>query len=143
MAKRGLILLPPEGRLSMIHADDLASLLIALATGNSPPPLTEPDDGKPGGWTHRELAFALGEAVGRNAFALSMPRPAVRLGALLDGLIRRDRAKLTRDRAAYFCHPDWVADPALAPPPALWKPAIDTRDGLRATAEWYRTERLL
>ena len=143
MARRGLILLPPEGRLSLIHADDLANLFMALAGADAPPPLTEPDDGKPGGWTHRELAFALGEAVGRNPFALTMPRAAVRLGALLDGLIRRDRAKLTRDRAAYFCHPDWVADPALAPPSGLWKPAIATGDGLRATAEWYRANRLL
>lgn len=143
MAKRGLILLPPEGRLSLIHADDLARLLIALATARSGPVLVEPDDGRPGGWTHRELGLALGEAVGRNVLALSMPRQAVRLGALLDGLIRRDKARLTADRAAYFCHPDWVADPSLAPPAELWRPAIETGEGLRATAEWYRTNRLL
>lgn len=143
MAKRGLILLPPEGRLSLIHADDLARLLIALATARSGPALVEPDDGRPGGWTHRELGLALGEAVGRNVLALSMPRQAVRLGALLDGLIRRDKARLTADRAAYFCHPDWVADPSLAPPAELWRPAIETGEGLRATAEWYRTNRLL
>jgi nucleoside-diphosphate-sugar epimerase len=143
MASRGLILLPPQGRLSLIHADDLARLLVTLAGTRLPPPLTEPDDGKAGGWSHRELGVALGEAVGRNALALSMPRAAVRLGAVLDGLVRRDRAKLTPDRAAYFCHPDWVADPALAPPDALWTPAIDTREGLKATAEWYRSNRLL
>ena len=143
MASHGLVLLPPEGRLSLVHADDLARLMIALATAKSPPRLTEPDDGKPGGWTHRELGYALGAAVGRNVFAVSMPRSAVRIGALLDGLVRRGHAKLTADRAAYFCHPDWVADPALAPPADLWAPAIDTRDGLRATAEWYRRERLL
>lgn len=143
MAKRGLILLPPEGSLSLIHADDLARLLISLATAQSPPTLTEPDDGKAGGWTHRELGLALGAAVGRNVFALSMPRAAVRMGALLDGLVRRGNAKLTPDRAAYFCHPDWVADPALAPPPELWAPAIDTREGLRATAEWYSEHRWL
>lgn len=143
MAKRGLILLPPAGRLSLIHADDLASLLVGLAVTESPPALTEPDDCRPGGWTHRELAYALSEAVGKNAFALSMPRGAVRLGALLDGLIRRDRAKLTRDRAAYFCHPDWVADPAFAPPRTLWAPALDTRAGLKATAEWYRSQKWL
>ena len=143
MAERGLVLLPPEGRLSLIHADDLARLLIALATATEPPPLTEPDDGKPGGWSHRELAAALGEAVGRKGVAVSMPRAALRLGAVLDRMIRRDRAKLTPDRAAYFCHPDWVASPGLAPPPELWAPAIDTRQGFRATREWYQAHRLL
>ena len=143
MAERGLVLLPPQGRLSLIHADDLARLLIALATATEPPPLTEPDDGKPGGWSHRELAAALGEAVGRKGVAVSMPRAALRLGAVLDRMIRRDRAKLTPDRAAYFCHPDWVASPGLAPPPELWAPAIDTRHGLRATREWYQAQRLL
>lgn len=143
MAKRGLILLPPVGRLSLIHADDLARLLIALATAEPLPAVTEPDDGRPGGWTHREFASALGEAVGKRAFALSVPRGAIHLGSLLDGLFRRGQAKLTRDRAAYFCHPDWVADPALSPSPALWSPAIDTRIGLRATAEWYRSQQWL
>ena len=142
MARRGLVLLPPKGRLSLIHADDLARLLIASAAAPSPK-LMEPDDGKPGGWTHREFAQALGNAVGRQALAVAMPRPAVRLGALLDGLVRGRRAKLTADRAAYFCHPDWVANPTLAPPAKLWTPAIATREGLKATAEWYRTERLL
>ena len=142
MASRGLVLLPPNGRLSLIHADDLARLLIAAAAAPSPQ-LMEPDDGKAGGWTHREFAQALGDAVGRKILAVTMPRSAVRLGAMLDGLVRGRRAKLTADRAAYFCHPDWVADPALAPPAGLWTPAIPTREGLRATAEWYRTERLL
>lgn len=143
MAKRGLVLLPPKGRLSLIHVDDLASLLIALASTKDAPELVEPDDGKPGGWTHREFAAALSEAVGRRGVALPMPATALRIGALLDGLVRRSRAKLTPDRAAYFCHPDWVSNPALAPPQELWSPAIGTDDGLRATAEWYSEHRLL
>jgi uncharacterized protein YbjT (DUF2867 family) len=143
MARLGLVLLPPRGRVSLIHADDLARLLIALATARSGPALVEPDDGKPGGWTHRDLGLALGEAVGRNVLALSMPRQAVRLGALLDGLIRRDKARLTADRAAYFCHPDWVADPALAPPSDLWTASVQTEKGLKATAEWYRSQQWL
>ena len=143
MASRGLILLPPEGRLSLIHADDLARLLVALATATRALPIVEPDDGKRGGWTHREFAVALGKAVGRKSLALSMPRQIVRLGALLDGLIRRGGAKLTPDRAAYFCHPNWVVDPAHAVPSDLWTPHIATDAGLKATAKWYRERRLL
>ena len=139
MAKRGIVLLPPKGRLSVIHVDDLARLLLALTTEDAPAKIIiEPDDGRPGGWTHDEFGQALGAAVGRRGIRLSMPGPLLRFGAVLDQLIRRGGAKLTSDRAAYFCHPDWVVDPAKAAPEPLWKPAIPTAAGLAATYRWYR-----
>ena len=139
MAKMGVILLPPEGRLSLIHADDLARLLLALARPDAPAGLTvEPDDGRPGGWTHKQFAGALGAAVGRRGVSLSVPSGLLRLAARADRLVRGDRAKLTADRAAYFCHPDWVVDPSRAPPAGLWQAQIATGDGLAATAQWYR-----
>jgi hypothetical protein len=54
--------------------------------------------------------------------------------------MRGDKAKLTADRAAYFCHPDWVVNPAQAVPPDLWQSRIATPDGLAATAQWYRAQ---
>jgi len=141
MAKRGLVLLPPRGRVSLIHVDDLARLLLALAHPNAPSNLVvEPDDGTPGGWSHKDFAKALGLAVGRRNVSLSAPRSLMRLAARIDGLIRRGRAKLTPDRAAYFCHPDWVVSSGHCPPPGLWHPRIETRQGLADTAAWYRTE---
>ena len=141
MAKAGLILLPPEGRLSLIHVDDLAGLLLTLAESRLPKKeVLEPDDGRPGGWTHREFASALGRAVGRRAVALATPRPLLRIGAALDRLVRRDKAKLTPDRAAYFCHPDWVVGSSNAPPKEIWAPEIATEDGLSQTAAWYRQQ---
>src|SRR3954451_11559795 len=56
MAKLGLMLMPPRGHLSLIHAADLARLLLALAPPTAPSGiLVEADDGKPGGWTHQEF----------------------------------------------------------------------------------------
>ena len=52
--------------------------------------------------------------------------------------MRRSRAKLTPDRAAYFSHPDWVVSHGSRPPRELWEPRVETRDGLKATARWYR-----
>jgi nucleoside-diphosphate-sugar epimerase len=100
----------------------------------------EPDDGRKGGWTHREFGDALGRAVGVRARTISTPRFVLALGSRLDRLLRRGRAKLTPDRVAYFCHPDWVARPEHAPSPELWRPRIDTEQGIAETAAWYRDQ---
>ncbi len=136
----GIMPLPPHGRLSLIEVSDLARLLLALI----PAPETfghiyEADDGAPGGWTHEGYGRAIGAAMGRRVLALSMPGFFLRLGARADRLWRGDKAKLTADRAAYFCHPDWVITPAARPPASLWTPQVETQSGLKATADWYRT----
>jgi nucleoside-diphosphate-sugar epimerase len=141
MAKAGFILLPPKGRLSLIHVDDLARLLLALAESPSPKKeVLEPDDGRSGGWTHREFASALARAVGRRAVSLATPRPLLRFGAVVDRFVRRDKAKLTPDRAAYFCHPDWVVSASSTPAKDVWRPEIATDQGLAETAAWYRAK---
>jgi nucleoside-diphosphate-sugar epimerase len=139
MAKLGLMLMPPAGRLSVIHADDLANLLLALADPAAPSGLTiEPDDGHPGGWTHRSFAAALGKAVGKSPLVLSAPSAILHLAARADRILRGAKAKLTPDRAAYFSHRDWLVDPAKAAPATLWLPQIPTGQGLAETAAWYR-----
>lgn len=139
MAKAGVILLPPKGRISVIHVDDLARLLLVLAESRAPKKeVLEPDDGRDGGWSHREFASALGRAMGRRAVSLATPRPILRLGAAVDRLFRGDKAKLTPDRAAYFAHPDWVVSPSNIPPTNVWKAEIRTESGLAQTASWYR-----
>lgn len=140
LARRGVVPLPPEGKLSIIHVADLARLLLALIPGGEDVThLTfEPDDGQPGGWTHVGLAKAIGMAVGRRVTALPLPPSLLRLGARADRLLRRGNAKLTDDRVGYLCHPDWLAGAGNEPPPARWKPQVETRMGLHATAGWYR-----
>ena len=139
MANRGLVLLPPGGRLSVVHVDDLSRLLLALAAPATPgPALVEPDDAREGGWTHHEFGKALGRAVGRKVVTLSTPRAFLRAGAALDRMVRGERAKLTPDRVNYFCHPDWAVHPARGAPAELWTPQIDTQQGLADTARWYR-----
>ena len=127
--------------MSLIHVDDLARLLLNLAEREAPvKTIIEPHDDRPNGWSHKEFAEALGRAVGRRAVSLPTPRPLLRMGAALDRFVRRERAKLTPDRAAYFCHPDWVVSTGKAPSPDLWRPEIATEKGLAETADWYRSE---
>jgi nucleoside-diphosphate-sugar epimerase len=141
MARRGFVLLPPRGRVSLIHVADLARLLVALTARGTPKRrVIEPDDGTPGGWSHKAFARALGQAVGRRTVSLSTPRPLLRLAARIDRLVRRGGAKLTPDRAAYFSHPDWVVTSGRFPPPELWHPRTETSQGLAATARWYEAQ---
>jgi nucleoside-diphosphate-sugar epimerase len=141
MARRGQIFMPPKGRLSLIHVDDLARLLLACADENAPSKLLiEPDDGRAGGWSHREFGDALGKAVGKSARTVSTPRFLLSLASRADKLIRGRNAKLTPDRVAYFCHPDWVVSAGKCPPADLWKPQVETGRGLAETAAWYGRE---
>jgi len=142
-AKWGFVPLPPGGASSIIHADDLARLLVTLAASNAAPTrkkIYEPDDGREGGWSHKELAAAIGRAMGRRVIAPHLPRPVLEAAAAADRIARGDKAKLTPDRVGYMCHPNWVARFDRKPPPGLWQPQIAGEEGLKATAEWYRRE---
>ena len=139
MAQRGFVLLPPAGRLSVIEVSDLARLLLALVDApEAAGKIYDADDGRASGWSHVEFGRAIGEAVGKRATTLSMPHTFVSLGAKLDRLFRGNNARLTADRAAYFCHPDWVIDEKQRVPSKIWVPEIETCAGLRETAKVYR-----
>ena len=141
-AKLGFVPLPPRGASSIIHVHDLARLLLDLA--DAPPALVrhrlfEPDDGREGGWSHKELARAIGQAVGRRrVFAPHLPAALLRAAAHIDGFARGRKARLTADRVGYMTHPNWVSRSAFAVPEAVWEPRIGGAAGLAQTAAWYR-----
>ncbi|HEX7877743.1 MAG TPA: NAD(P)H-binding protein [Sphingobium sp.] len=139
MAKRGVMLMPPAGRLSVIEVGDLARLLLVLA-GETEVSLArsyEVDDGTPGGWEHDAFGQAIGRAVERPVRIFATPNWMLNLGARMDRMIRGKGAKLTPDRVSYFCHPDWVVKKRKQPPKKLWTPEVATEDGLKATVEAY------
>ncbi len=140
LAKWGVVPVPPAGRSSIIHAEDLCRLLLALVpSGEAVTDQTfEPDDGREGGWSHQELARAIGWAMGRRPWVLQLSRRAMERAAMLDMRLRGSKAKLTLDRVGYMTHPDWVVSAAARVPEALWSPKVETRTGLKATAAWYR-----
>lgn len=137
---KGVIPLPPKGRLSLIDVEDLARLLLDLVDAReSFEQVYEPDDGVPEGYSYRAWAKLIGAAVGRpHVLALPVPRFALRLAAMAERLRLGDRARLTADRVSYFCHPDWVA--RKRPPASIWEPAVPAETGLRATARWYEQQ---
>ncbi|MGH6614840.1 NAD-dependent epimerase/dehydratase family protein [Sphingomonas sp.] len=143
MAKRGIALLPPPGKISLIEVSDLARLLLALVSHDPGRIILEADDGAEDGWTHDAFARAIGAAVGQRVLSLALPKALLSLAARSDRLFRGDKARLTLDRVGYLSHPDWRIDPARRPSPDLWQPQIPTPRGLAATAAWYRANSLL
>ena len=131
--------MPPPGRTSIIHVEDLARLLVELARQGEQTfgKTYEPDDGTPGGFTHRQLAKAIGAAMGKRVWAPGVPRGLLKAAARGDRMLRGAGAKLTPDRASYMCHPDWVSSPDKAVPPDIWQPVISGSQGLTQTAAWY------
>ena len=141
MARRGLVALPPRGRFSVLHVEDLCRLVLAvLDEPDTHSETYEPDDGIADGWEHRHFARTLGRVFGRRAATVSMPKLVMQGASRIDRLVRRDKAKLTPDRVRYFCHPDWVVTAQNRPPEALWTPQVRTPTGLKRTAEWYQAQ---
>ena len=141
-AKWGIVPMPRAGRSSLIHVADLARLLVDLTeAGDEVLAQTyEPDDKREGGWTHRDLATAIGTAMGRRVAVPQFSRATLLGLSRAERFLRREKAKLTPDRISYLTHPDWTCDPDKAPPSSLWTPQVETPRGLTETAEWYRRE---
>ena len=138
-ARWGVVPMPPEGRASMIHVRDLARLLLALVPSGEDVTrqLFEPDDGRDDGWTHGELGRAIGWAMGKRPWVPNLSKGLLERAAKADAMLRGDKAKLTADRVGYMTHPDWVVSKTKRVPHERWQPQIATREGLKATAEWY------
>jgi nucleoside-diphosphate-sugar epimerase len=143
LARKGIALLPPGGRLSVIEVGDLGRLLLALAGSGNGGRSYDCDDGREHGWSHKEFGLAIGTAIGKRVATIALPRPLMMAGAHLDRLVRGSGAKLTPDRVAYFCHEDWVIDSSRRPSASLWQPQVETQAGLATTAAWYREQGLL
>lgn len=134
LAARGLYIAPP-GRLSLVHVDDLARALLALADAGPSQQLLEIDDGANGGISHPEFARAIGTGLGKRVRVVPLPLSMLHLAARI-GL----SAKLTRDRANYIAHPDWVARGGNAALAGVWTPQVDLATGVADTIAGYRAK---
>lgn len=148
LAQKGLALLPPKGRVSLIHVDDMARLLMAAIAHGPAHDIWEADDANRDvtndhlrGWDHRDFGQAVGRAVGRDGLiAFNAPAALLKIAGRADRLVRGSAAKLTPDRARYLSWPDWTIDPARLPPTDIWTPEIATEQGLKDTVKWYQAE---
>ncbi len=146
LARRGLGLAPgsADARISILHADDLARALLALAAAGPSRALLELDDGRgdaAGGYGHGEFARLIGAALGNTVRTLPVPGAALAAAAGLATLaagLSGKLPKLSRDRARYIAHPDWVARGGNAAISGIWQPQFDAAAGIADTVAGYR-----
>ncbi len=139
MVARGVAILPGDGRFSLIEVGDLCSALLAVADSGVTG-VAEVDDGH-GGYSHADLARAIGVAVGRTPVLVRLPLGVLRVGATVATALARVQRRtpmISHDRARYLAHPDWVAATGRGLPPTLWRPATDLPAGLARAVAWYR-----
>lgn len=146
---RGVLLAPrsPANRFSLLYVEDLAELVAGLverSAAGAPPagadaPL-EPDDGRPGGYSWRDLAELAAVRTGRRVRLVELPRAVLQAAAWLAEAGARPLGKapaLSRGKVAELFHPDWRA----ADDPALWggRERVGFAEGFARTLAWYRS----
>jgi len=130
-------------RLSLIHAADLASALVAAAEGaGRAGQIYEVDDGTPGGYSHRAMAEAAAHATGRVARVAHLPRALLALaGAGARGwMSATGRAViLSPGKVRELYHADWVCTGEKFEHAGPWRARYRFAEGFADTLEWYRT----
>jgi nucleoside-diphosphate-sugar epimerase len=141
-ASRGVVPLLGDGRqeITLVHAADLAQALVAAATSGATLGGTY-HAGNPKPVTQRELAEAVGRAIGRTPRCPTLPGPLVRglLGVAGAAARAVGRAPLLDgDKANELLAPGWACSSQALRRDAGWAAEIPLDEGLAETARAYR-----
>ncbi len=130
-----------QARAAMIHVDDLCSLLVAQLQEAPSGRVLSASDGRPGGYTWREVFASAARAMG-NARPLLFHAPAPLLrGVALVGDVARlfgTANMLTSEKLRELRHPDWSVPEEDRAQPAGWTPAYSLAEGFGNAVAWYR-----
>lgn len=132
---------PMDARTAMIHVQDLARLVAALAASEPAGATLTAADARLQGYRRDEIFRAAAQAVGNGTPRLvRAPGALLRAVALagdVAGLFGR-AAMLSSQKLREIRHPDWsvpAAEVACAPG---WAPAFGLQDGFADAVAWYR-----
>lgn len=131
---------PWDRQLSLLYVRDAVQGLISAATRDGragrtyclahPEPVT---------WA--EFAYAVGRALGREPFLVSVPTSVARgvaVAAEIGARFRRAAATLNRERVREMAQARWVCDPSRALAEFGFRPEYPVERGVPETAAWYR-----
>ncbi|MCB5943894.1 NAD(P)-dependent oxidoreductase [Acidocella sp. KAb 2-4] len=130
-----------NGKAAVIHAQDAAGAIAALAGEKFRPGLFSLADEHPEGYTLRALLEEAARATGGKPRFLRLPAGLVMAAGLASELWGRTRATppiFTRGKAREILHPDWSVRPDELLPREIYTPRFGLAEGFAHTAAWYR-----
>jgi len=130
-----------DARAAMIHVDDLAALLVALLRETAHGARLTAADGRPEGYSWREVFRTAALAVG-NTRATLFDAPAALLHGLAlvgdAGRVLGTANMLNHQKLRELRHRDWSVPVAQWARPPGWQPRYRLDEGFGQTVAWYR-----
>jgi nucleoside-diphosphate-sugar epimerase len=128
-------------RIAVIHVEDAAEAIAALAAGGPARQILEISDERPGGYSWREILEQAAAAMNVRPALVPVPGGTLLAAAGLAeaaAFIGNFPAMLSCGKAREMLHADWSANARTLPPEDVWKPRLPLADGLSRTVAWYR-----
>ena len=135
-----LPVLSQTGRVAMIHVEDAARQIAALAAMTGCGRTIALSDDRPEGYCWRDLMVAAARACDRAPRLVPVPRALIHTIGITNDftVLLRQTPMLTSAKARELLHPDWAIAPeerCSALPGAIY----DLEAGFSATVAWYRS----
>lgn len=138
---RRFVPLLSRGKAALIHADDAADALAALAGQGFRAGCFALADAQPEGYSMRDIFTAASQATGGRPYFFQLPGPLLLTAGAASGFWGRTRRVppiFTLGKAREILHPDWSVPPSERLPEDIHTPRISLKDGFAQTVAWYR-----
>ncbi len=132
---------PPQARAALIHAQDLARLIVTLAACEPAGEVLAAADARPQGYGWDEILGTAARVVGNpRARLVRAPRALLRTVAWAGDLGRLlgSATMLSSNKLREISHLDWSVSAAEQAQPAGWRPRFELEPGFADTVAWYR-----
>jgi nucleoside-diphosphate-sugar epimerase len=132
---------PPAARLAMIHADDLASLIVAQLQAAPCGSVLTAADARPAGYSWQEVFTTFARATGNEKASLfQVPAVILHAAALVGdvGKLCGSANMLSSQKLRELRHADWSVAPIQWARPAGWEPRYSLAAGAAHAVAWYQ-----
>lgn len=131
----------PGARIAMIHADDLATLIVAQLQAAPCGAVLTAADARPDGYSWQEVFSTFTRAVGNDRASLfRVPAALLHAAALVGdvGKLFGSANMLSSQKLRELRHADWSVAPLQWARPAGWEPRYSLNAGSAHAVTWYQ-----